>query len=391
LIEVLAHVVGVPGVPLNVTVLVPWLVPKLVPLIVTDALTAPEVGVKLVMLGVGNMVKLTPELATPFTVTTTLPVFAPVGTGTCIEVLLHAVGVAAVLSNATVLVPCAAPKFVPAIVTTAPTGAELGVRLVMLGVSRTAKLTPALATPFTVTTTLPVVAPAGTGTLIEVLAHVVGVPGVPLNVTVLVPWLVPKLVPLIVTDAPTAPEVGVKLVMLGVGRTVKLTPVLATPLTVTTTLPVAAPVGTGTCIEVLLHAVGVAVVLSNTTVLVPCVVPKFVPAIVTNAPTGPELGVRLVMAGVSRTVKLTPALATPFTITTTLPVVAPAGTGTLIEVLAQAVGVPSVPLNVTVLVPWVVPKLVPLIVIDTSTAAEVGVRLVIAGVAAAETPVNKMT
>jgi hypothetical protein len=61
-----------------------------------------------------------------------------------------------------------------------------------------------------------VVAPVGTGTLIEVFAHVVGVPGVPLNVTVLVPWLVPKLVPLIVTDTPTAPEVGVRLVILGV-------------------------------------------------------------------------------------------------------------------------------------------------------------------------------
>jgi hypothetical protein len=114
-----------------------------------------------------------------------------------------------------VLVPWLAPKLVPAIVTTAPTGPELGVRLVMLGVSRTVKLTPLLATPLTVTTTLPVVAPAGTGTLIEVAAQVVGVAGVPLNATVLVPCDAPKLVPLIVTEAPTAPEVGVRLVMLG--------------------------------------------------------------------------------------------------------------------------------------------------------------------------------
>ena len=235
------------------------------------------------------------------------------------------------------------------------------------------------------------IAPVGTGTLIEVFVHELGVPGVPLNVTVLVPCVAPKLVPLIVTDTPTAPEVGVKLVMLGVGRTVKLTPLLATPLTVTTTLPVAAPVGTGTCIEVLLHAVGVAVVLSNTTVLVPWVAPKFVPAIVTTAPTGPELGVRLVMLGVGKTVKLTPLLGTPFTVTTTLPVVAPAGTGTLIEVLAQVVGVAVVPLNVTVLVPWLVPKLVPLIVTDTPTAPEVGVRLVMFGVAAAEMPAQKKT
>ena len=38
---------------------------------------------------------------------------------------------------------------------------------------------------------------------------------VPLNFTVLVPWVEPKLVPVIVTDAPTAPDVGDKLVILG--------------------------------------------------------------------------------------------------------------------------------------------------------------------------------
>jgi hypothetical protein len=157
---------------------------------------------------------------------------------------------------------------------------------------------------------------------------------------------------------------------------------LATPLTVTMTLPVAAPAGTGTSIEVLLQAVGVAVVLSNTTVLLPCVAPKFVPAIVTTAPTGPEPGFRLAMLGVGKTVKPTPLLATPLTVTTTLPDVALAGTGTLIEVLLHVVGVPGVPLKVTVLVPWDVPKFVPLIVMDTPTAAEVGVTLVMVGVAA---------
>lgn len=235
--------------------------------------------------------------------------------------------------------------------------------------------------------------PAGTGTFIDVLAQFVGVPGVPLKVTALAPCDEPKLVPLMVTEAPTAPDVGVRLVILGVGKTVKLTPVLATPFTVITTLPVAAPVGTGTCIDVLLHMVGVAVVLSKTTVLLPCVAPKFVPTIVTTAPTGSELGVRLVMLGVGRTVKLSPLLATALTVTTTLPVVAPAGTGTLIEALAQVVGVPGVPLNVTVLVPWEVPKPVPLIVTDVPTAPDVGVRLVMLSVAEAhlEEIADKMT
>jgi hypothetical protein len=104
-------------------------------------------------------------------------------------------------------------------------------------------------------------------------------------------------VPVSVTDAPTAPEVGETVVMPGVPTTVKLFPLLATPETVTTTFPVVAPVGTGTTMLEALQLVGVAVVVLNLTVLVPCVDPKFVPAIVIEAPTAPELGVRLLMVG----------------------------------------------------------------------------------------------
>src|SRR5260221_13273438 len=38
---------------------------------------------------------------------------------------------------------------------------------------------------------------------------------VPLNMTVLVPWVAPKLMPVIVTAVPTGPEAGDKLVRLG--------------------------------------------------------------------------------------------------------------------------------------------------------------------------------
>jgi hypothetical protein len=80
----------------------------------------------------------------------------------------------------------------------------------------TVKLTALLVTPPTVTTTPPVVVPAGTVAAIDVtLQLVIAVAGVPLNVTALVPWVEPKLVPVIVTDAPIAAEVGDKLVMLG--------------------------------------------------------------------------------------------------------------------------------------------------------------------------------
>jgi len=57
------------------------------------------------------------------------------------------------------------------------------------------------------------------------------------------------------------------------------------------------------------------------------------------------------MLGAGNTVKLTPLLITPETVTTTFPVVAAVGTGTVIELAPQAVGVAAVPLKVTVLVP----------------------------------------
>jgi hypothetical protein len=152
-----------------------------------------------------------------------------------------------------------------------------------------------------------------------------------------------------VTDVPTAPDVGLRLAIAGVGSTVNVTPLLTTPLTVTTTLPVAAPAGTGATILVALQLVGVAAVPLNVMVLVPCVAPKFVPAIVTIVPTGPEPGLRLVMEGTGSE-NVTPLLATPLTVTTTGPVVAPVGTLATMLVALQLVGVAAVPLKVRVLV-----------------------------------------
>jgi hypothetical protein len=72
----------------------------------------------------------------------------------------------------------------------------------------------------TITTTLPVVAPAGTGTTMLLDDHVVGVAAVPLNVTVLAPFVDPKFEPAIVTEVPTTPLEGVTLVKLGATVTV---------------------------------------------------------------------------------------------------------------------------------------------------------------------------
>ena len=163
----------------------------------------------------------------------------------------------------------------------------------------------------------------------------------------------PKFVPVIVTAAPTTPDVGFRVVIVGAGNvTVKVEPLLATPPTVTTTLPVVAPVGTVVAMPVALQLVTVPAVPLNVTELVPCVEPKLVPVIVTAAPTTPDVGFRVVIVGAgSVTVKVEPLLATPPTVTTTLPVVAPVGTEVAMVVALQVVTVAAVPLNVTVLVP----------------------------------------
>jgi hypothetical protein len=181
--------------------------------------------------------KLIPLLATPETVTTTLPVVAPLGTGATMLVPLQLLGVAATPLNFTALVPCVAPKFAPLIVTDVPTAPEVGLRLLMLGdaVLLTVKFTPLLATPSAVTTTLPVVAPLGTTATMLVAPQLVEVAAIPLNFTVLVPWVVPKFAPLIVTDVPTWPEFGLRLLMLGAG--VPLTELVLLGLKAATTAP----------------------------------------------------------------------------------------------------------------------------------------------------------
>jgi hypothetical protein len=64
------------------------------------------------------------------------------------------------------------------------------------------------------------------------------------------------------------------------------------------------------------------------------VVPKPVPVIVTASQVFPELGVTDVMLETEETVKLSPLLAVPPAVTPRLPVVAPVGTGTVINTVA---------------------------------------------------------
>ena len=176
------------------------------------------------------------------------------------------------------------------------------------------------------TTTFPVVAPAGTGTTMLVADHVVGVADGAVEVTVLVPLVAPKLVPVIVTDVPTGPLVGARLVMLGAGHHGERDAVAGDAADGDDDVPGGRagrdrhhdargrPRRRRGCRAV------------ERAVLVPLVAPKFVPVIVTDVPTGPLVGTRLVtLGGTVTTVKTTPLLATPPTVTTTFPVVAPAG------------------------------------------------------------------
>jgi hypothetical protein len=238
--------------------------------------------------------------------------------------------------------------------------------------------------PAVVTTTLPVVAPVGTTAVMLVSLQGPTVVAVtPLNFTVPVPCDSPKPDPAITTDVPITPLLGVSPVMLGVGTTVKLMPLLAPPAVVTIMFPVVAPAGTTAVMLVSLHGpTVVAVTPLNFTVLVPCVVPKPDPAITTEEPIVPLLGVRLVMPGAGTTVKLMPLLAMPLAaVTTTFPVVAPTGTTAVMLVSLHGPTVVAVtPLKVTVLLPCVAPKLVPEIAIDVPTGPTDGDKLFTPGV-----------
>jgi len=139
--------------------------------------------------------------------------------------------------------------------------------------------------------------------------------------------------------------------MLGVGSTVKLKPVLGTPLTVTTMLPVVAAEGTAATIEV---AVQLVITVAGTplkvSVLPPWGDPKFAPVMVTDTPTAADGGDTLVIPGIGNTLNAAPLLGTPLTVTTTLPVVADAGTAAVIEPAVQfVIDVAATPLKVTVL------------------------------------------
>jgi hypothetical protein len=114
-------------------------------------------------------------------------------------------------SKATAVAPV---KFAPVIVTALPTGPMAGIKLVIVGATKTVKLVALIVVPSALVTLIgPVVAFNGTVAVICVSISTLNVVAfVPLKATADV---VVKSMPVITTIVPTGPLVGLKLVMVG--------------------------------------------------------------------------------------------------------------------------------------------------------------------------------
>jgi hypothetical protein len=175
----------------------------------------PLAGVTLVIVAVLTLKGTALDQAPPCC-TWTFPEAALEATVATICVSLQLTTVPGLLPSQTEPVPCADPKPVPEMATCTPAAPDVGETLEMLGWTVTVKGAPLLAEPLTVTTTLPVVAPLGTVTRMLAAVQPLALPAlIPLKVTVLLPWLAPKLLPPMVTILPTGPEAGDRPEMLG--------------------------------------------------------------------------------------------------------------------------------------------------------------------------------
>jgi len=119
----------------------------------------------------------------------------------------------------------------------------VGLKLLMTGVTRNEVELDA-GPPGALTVIGPVLAPAGTFTVIdEVVQLVAAAASTPLNATVLAPWLAPKFVPVMTTVVAIGPLGGENEVTVAGGATVNAL-VAVPPGVVKVKLPVVAPFGT---------------------------------------------------------------------------------------------------------------------------------------------------
>lgn len=114
-----------------------------------------------------------------------------------------------------------------------------------MSLSTSKSLTLVAVVPLSSTVTLPVVALTGIVTVNCVEVEAVTVDKVPFTFTMFSFGMVLKLVPVITKEAPGNSASGAKLVIVGVGNTVKSrTELTVNPFTVTLIFPVVAPAGT---------------------------------------------------------------------------------------------------------------------------------------------------
>jgi hypothetical protein len=251
-------------------------------------------------------------------------------------------------------------------------------------VAVTVKFVELVAMPLGVVTEIgPVVAPEGTVALMRVAFCTLKVfAETPLKRTAVAPV---KFVPLIRTEVPTGPLVGLNDVIVGapVAVTVKFVELVAVPLGVVTEIgPVVAPEGTVALTRVAFCTLKV---FAETPLKRTAVAPvKFVPLIWTEVPTGPLAGLNDVIVGapVVVTVKFVEVVAVPSGLVTTIgPVLDPDGTVAVIFCALSIVNVADVPLKVT-LVTLGPLKLWPWIVTEVPTGPLAGENEVIVGAAA---------
>ena len=240
---------------------------------------------------------------TPPTVTEIGPVLASKGTVTLMVVAVLDSTSASAPLNFTILAEGVVLKFVPVMTTSSPIEPVVGVNEVMVGGGITKSMALVAVLPPTVTVIFPVVALEGTRQIMVVVVLEVTPAIRPLNLTALLLGFVLKFVPVMVTKLPGAPDVGVKLVMVGelAEPTVKLVAlVTVVQFDVTEIVPSVVPVGTVTVKLVEVAAVIVAVLLlKNRTVLLAGTGLKFTPVITTLEPIGLTAGENDVMEGTS--------------------------------------------------------------------------------------------
>ncbi len=246
---------------------------------------------------------------TPLTVTAISPDVAPAGTTTVSWVAVAAITVAVVPLMVTMLFASVVLKLVPVITIDEPVAA-LEVKLEMVGFELDAAAIVKSADDvamrlFVVTVIFPVVEPPdGTVTVSWVVVAAVTTATAPLIVTALAEIVVLKLVPVMTTDEPTTPLVGVKLVMVGLAADATVTVKLASdvavlPFTVTVMGPDVAPAGTATVNCVLVAVIGDADVPLNFIVLSPAMSLKLTPVMVTVVFSGPLVGEKVEIDGVA--------------------------------------------------------------------------------------------